>query len=369
MVGLGESDGAPLRVEVTLLPNARIITWNGRQIATLESQYVAFLDGRIHETALDWYAQADDGSVWYLGEDVFNFEDGVLADTDGTWMAGRNGPIAMIMPAEPRVGDVYRPENAPGIVFEEVTVRSTGLTVEAPSGSVAGAILAEELHMDGAREEKVFAPGYGEFRSGSASGGLEATALAVPTDALPGSPPAALKTLSSGADTVFEAAEARDWTTAGSAVQRMETAWLGYREGSVPALLDARMDEAMEALAAAVEARRSARARQGSIDVARAGLDFELRHRPVAEIDLARFELWARQVLVDAAAHDSGAVKGDATTLGYVRDRFAHTLTAADLGRIDGALRDLQAAAAAEDFAAAAAAAESLRGATARIES
>jgi hypothetical protein len=28
------------------------------------SQYLAYLDGRITEVALDRYAQADDGSVW-----------------------------------------------------------------------------------------------------------------------------------------------------------------------------------------------------------------------------------------------------------------------------------------------------------------
>ena len=31
---------------------------------------------------------------------------------------------AMIMPADPKVGDVYRPENIPGFVFEEVTVKA-----------------------------------------------------------------------------------------------------------------------------------------------------------------------------------------------------------------------------------------------------
>ncbi len=55
----------------------------------------------------------------------------------------------MIMPANPQVGDVYRPENIPGFVFEEVTIQSTGLTVDGPTGSVAGAIVVKELHMDG----------------------------------------------------------------------------------------------------------------------------------------------------------------------------------------------------------------------------
>jgi hypothetical protein len=121
---LGQVDDQVFRTEVTLLPKPRIIDWEGQQVATLVSQYVAFLDGRIHEVAYDYYAQADDGSVWYFGEDVFNIADGAIVDTHGTWLAGTDGPAAMIMPSEPMVGDVYRPENIPGLVFEEVTVKA-----------------------------------------------------------------------------------------------------------------------------------------------------------------------------------------------------------------------------------------------------
>src|SRR3990172_9956514 len=138
---VGEVDGKPFRTEVTVLPDPRIIEWERQIVETLVSQYVAFLDGRLAEVASDFYAQADDGSVWYYGEDVFNFADGVVADTEGTWLAGVDGPAAMIMPADPQAGDVYRPENSPGIVFEEVTVRSTGETVDGPQGPVEGAII------------------------------------------------------------------------------------------------------------------------------------------------------------------------------------------------------------------------------------
>jgi hypothetical protein len=105
VVMLGRVDRLPFRTEVTLLPGTKTIAWNGQTVEVLVSQYVAFLDGRIREVALDWYAQADDGSVWYFGEDVFNYEAGVVADTDGTWLAGQDGPAAMVMPATLRVGD------------------------------------------------------------------------------------------------------------------------------------------------------------------------------------------------------------------------------------------------------------------------
>ena len=91
---LGTVDGEPFRAEVTLLPGTRTITWNGRQVPTRIHQYVAYSGGRILEVALDWYAQADDGSVWYFGEDVFNYQDGVVADTHSTWLAGKDGPPA-----------------------------------------------------------------------------------------------------------------------------------------------------------------------------------------------------------------------------------------------------------------------------------
>jgi len=98
---LGTVDGKPFRAEVALMPDTRIIEWEGRQVETFVSQYAAHLDGRLHEVAYDYYAQADDGSVWYFGEDVFNFEGGAIVDTHGTWIAGKDGPAAMIMPADP----------------------------------------------------------------------------------------------------------------------------------------------------------------------------------------------------------------------------------------------------------------------------
>ena len=192
----GKVDGKPFHTETTLLPYTRVIEWSeGQRVETLVSQYVAYLDGRIEEVALDYYAQADDGSVWYFGEDVFNYnEDGVIAHTEGTWLAGKEGPAAMIMPADPRVGDVHRPENIPGLVFEEVEIKTVGKTVDGPLGPVDGAIVGRELHDDGSFSDKTFAPGYGEFFSAH-EGDVEAIALAVPTDALDGPPPTELEAL------------------------------------------------------------------------------------------------------------------------------------------------------------------------------
>ncbi len=57
-----------------------------------------------------------------------------MADTSGTWIAGKEGPAAMIMPASPRIGDVNRPETSAGLVWEEVAVKAIAKTVDGPRG-------------------------------------------------------------------------------------------------------------------------------------------------------------------------------------------------------------------------------------------
>jgi hypothetical protein len=110
---VGEVHGQLLKVEITPLPQTKTVAWNGHRITCLQSQFLAYLKGRITESAVDLYAEADDGSVWYLGEDVTDYANGFADTTAGTWVVGLDGPPAMIMPAHPQVGDVYRTENIP----------------------------------------------------------------------------------------------------------------------------------------------------------------------------------------------------------------------------------------------------------------
>lgn len=357
---LGQVEGQPFRTEVTLLPDTRIIEWEGQRVEVLVSQYCAFLGGKITEVAYDLYAQADDGSVWYLGEDVFDFRDGAIVVTEGSWLAGRDGPAAMIMPADPQVGDVYRPENAPGFVFEEVTVKSVTETLDGPLGPIEGGMISSELHRDGSREGKIFAPGYGEFYT-SGGGDVEALALAVPTDAASGAMPAELTTLSDGGLSIFDAAEAGSWKVASTTVSDMATAWKTEKPAGVPRLIGPVMDKALATLATAVDARDAARARNAAIDVARLSFDLQLRYRPVTEIDLARMDLWAAQLIVDEAAGDTDAIGADAFALDYVRDRILDALDEARLVRVNTELGEIQIAVVDEEPAAAAKAAGRLR--------
>jgi hypothetical protein len=350
----GQVEGSPFRTEFTRVPADKTITWDGQQVKVVTWQYLAFSDGRIQEVALDWFAQADNGAVWYFGEDVSDYEDGVVSTHEGTWLAGKDGPPGMIMPANPKVGDVYRSENVPELVFEEVTVKAVGQTVAGPSGPVSGAITVAELHFDGTREDKVFAPGFGEYSTGTPKGDLEQASLAVPTDALPGPMPAQLTPLSAAVREAFDRVGKRDWGGAATAGAGLKQAWGAYHSTGVPDLLDKQMTRDIAALTEAVAARESDAARAAALRVAQNDLDLRLRHQPVAKVDLARLDLWARQVMVDAAAKDPGSVAGDVAALELTRDRVRHTLDPASADRLDAQIRDLRRAADSQDVAAAA---------------
>ena len=356
---LGKLGGVPWRAETTLLPRTERVAWNGTRVRTLRSQFVAYRDGRIFEVAVDRYAQADDGSVWYFGEGAYTYERGRVSDTEGTWLAGKNGPPAMIMPAYPHVGDVYRTENIPGVVFEQVTVEKLGQTLEGPTGPVRGAMIGRELHMDEVRlERKVFAPGYGEFFSGGGTT-FEATALVVPIDAVRGYPPADLAAVFRSAIDVFGAARGKHWAAAATGLARIRRSSARLRAHRLPERLAAELGDALAGLGRAIRAHEARGASGAALGVASASLDLQLQYRTVPEIDSARLGVWTLRLSADAGQRNRAAVSGDVATLGWIRDRVS--FRPADGRQIDELITRLRTAAAAGRFTAVARTAAQLR--------
>ena len=290
---LGQVDGEPFRTEVTLLPETRIIEWQGQRVEVLVSQYVAYLSGRLHEVAYDLYAQDDAGSVWYFGEDVFNFEDGAIVDTHGTWIAGKDGPAAMIMPADPKVGDVYRPRTSPASCSRRSPSRPSARRSTAPSARSRAGSSSPSCTWTARARRRPSPPATASSSPATASD-VEALALAVPTDALSEPAPAELVTL--------EAARGASSTPPGgtgaplgAAVERADappgrpSAPATCRTGSSRA---ERRGAGGDRRGRARDGPRPGRRRSTS---ARSSLDLLLRHRPVTEIDRARFDLWVAQ--------------------------------------------------------------------------
>ncbi len=360
----GIVDTKVFHTETTLLPRQAIIEWTpGQCVRVLISQYMAFLDGRLQETAIDHYAQSDDGAVWYLGEDVYDYdEDGLIVSTDGTWKAGNEGPAAMIMPARPRIGDAFRPENIPGNVFEELTVTAINQTYDGPSGPISGVMVGAETHQDGSISEKVFAPGYGEFLSTTGSN-EEGLALAVPIDFVAGGVPEELSDLATAADAVFRSPllSENDWAIAKRSGREMLEDWEELRLGQLPPRLVQPSDDAINDLITQTAARNRSETYRASIAAAYAINDLKLRYQPVVKIDAMRFDLWARRALLDAQAGHIGHVRSDFVTLEWLRDRIAHALKPVPRTRLDTLVRNLGHAVGDEDLDAAVQIARDLR--------
>lgn len=132
-------------------------------------------DGKPIEQTVDWYAQDKTGNVWYFGEDTEEYENGTT-NTNGTWLAGRNGARAgIIMEANPQVGDAYHQEQAPGAAEDMARVAAVNQSITVQLGSFTNVLVTEESTPlePGYVERKYYAPGIGNVRSFDVAGGHE----------------------------------------------------------------------------------------------------------------------------------------------------------------------------------------------------
>ena len=220
------------------------------------------------------------------------------------------------------------------------------MNVPGPSGNISGAMEVNELHMDGTREGKIFAPGYGEFSTGDPGGDLEAVSLASPTDRRPDPAPAEFGALSAAVRAVFEAAADSDAERAKQAATTLDHAWGAALSKGVPPQSQSQMKRDMGELATAVDVKDWRSAQSAALRVAQNELDLRLLYQRVIDVDLARMALWADQLPIDVAADDGGAVLADVAALERVWERTRHGVDSA--GAVDAALQQLRKAADAE---------------------
>ena len=100
--GSTEEDGEliPHRIEFTVTDLTKEIEGVQTAVAMIED----FADGELVEAEIAFYAQDDDGNVWYFGEYPEEYEDGEFVDAPA-WIAGQEGALAGVkMWAQPRLG-------------------------------------------------------------------------------------------------------------------------------------------------------------------------------------------------------------------------------------------------------------------------
>lgn len=115
-------------------------------IDTLVYRDRVYLDGELVEDTHDYLAQDDDGNVWYFGEDVYNYEDGVLDNHDGSWLAGEDGAEpGYWMPGLAKLvkGYEYKEEWYEGEAEDQAKIVSTNAVVKIDLGTYTNCIKTE----------------------------------------------------------------------------------------------------------------------------------------------------------------------------------------------------------------------------------
>jgi hypothetical protein len=161
----GTEKGKPMRVERTAKPGSKTFSINGQDVEALIVEDREFINGEIEEVTLDYVAQDDDGTVYYLGEDVDKYRNGKIVAHEGAWLYGKDTKtLGVIMPAHPRVGQKFRSEDVAKVTRENDVVVSLSERASVPAGKFENCLKIKETNSDGETEEKLYAPGVGAIK-------------------------------------------------------------------------------------------------------------------------------------------------------------------------------------------------------------
>ena len=152
------------RVERTGRPDVhKVFQIGGQMIEALTVEDREFTaGGDLMEATLDYFAQDDDGNVYYLGEDVDEYKNGKVSGHSGAWLLGKDTQKpGVLMPAHPKIGDRFMSEDVPKITWEKDEVVSISETVTVLAGTFSNCVKIKETASDGDTEIKFYAPGVG----------------------------------------------------------------------------------------------------------------------------------------------------------------------------------------------------------------
>lgn len=159
----GNEAGNKVHIKRTARPDMHKAFKIGKQMVdAFVVQDREFENGELSEVATDYFAQADDGTVYYLGEDVDEYKKGKVVGHGGAWMLGKDTrKLGVLLPANPKVGDKFMSEDVPKITTENDEVVSVSETVTVPAGAYQNCMKVKEMLSDGKTEYKYYAQGVG----------------------------------------------------------------------------------------------------------------------------------------------------------------------------------------------------------------
>jgi hypothetical protein len=163
-------EGNKERIEITVTNRKKTI----QGIEATVVRDVVTQDGELVEDTFDWFAQDKDGTLWYMGEDTTEYENGKPTTKAGSWEAGRDGAQAgVFLPGKPEVGMTYRQEYRAGEAEDQTKVLSLDEQVEVPQGFYRDVLMTKDFTplQPKVLEHKFYARGVGPVLVVGVSGG------------------------------------------------------------------------------------------------------------------------------------------------------------------------------------------------------
>jgi hypothetical protein len=133
-----------------------------------------FQQGDLKEDTFDWFAQDASGNVWYFGEDTKELDHGQVVSTEGSWEAGvDNAKAGIFMPAAPRVGQVFKQEDAKNVAEDCSKIVDLHASVKTPFVTSSDALKTEEFSLlePEILDNKFYVPGIGLVAERTVQGG------------------------------------------------------------------------------------------------------------------------------------------------------------------------------------------------------
>lgn len=159
-----DEDGAQIRVEETFTGDTKVILG----VTCIIVNAKEYEDGELIEDTFDWYAQDNQGNIWYFGEDSNEIEDGEVVSKEGSWEAGKDGALpGIIMFNNPLPGVWYRQEYWENEAEDVAQILSLDETVTVPLGTYENSLQIAEWNPlePGIVEHKFYAPQIGLIRA------------------------------------------------------------------------------------------------------------------------------------------------------------------------------------------------------------
>jgi hypothetical protein len=161
----GKEHKENVQLTITVLDGTKTI--DGIETGIVEEKETH--DGELVEISKNYFAICtENNSVFYFGEDVDIYENGIVVSHDGSWQHGVDDARAgLMMPGLALLGSKYFQEVAPEVALDRAVIASLDEKVKTPAGIFGDSLKAKETTpLDpSSKDFKLYAPHIGLAQS------------------------------------------------------------------------------------------------------------------------------------------------------------------------------------------------------------